>query len=376
MSELYIGLMSGTSLDGVDAVLADFTTGKPVVLATHYTPFQAELRQALKRLCSGCEHELALYAELDVHLGRLFAAASTALLTESGIPAQRIRAIGSHGQTVRHYPDRAFATSLQIADPNLIAELTGIPVVADFRRRDIAAGGQGAPLVPAFHAAQFHQAGVSRAILNIGGIANLTILPASAQDPITGWDTGPGNTLLDGWILQHRGATHDEGGRWAATGTVVPELLERLLADDYFQRRPPKSTGPEHFHLAWLQRHLAGITRALDPADVQATLCELTTASIAQTVIDHAPGCTEVLVCGGGVHNHHLMDRLKARLLPRTIRSTASHGIDPDWVEALAFAWLARQHLAGRAGNLPAVTGARSAVILGTFCPAAGHRPA
>jgi anhydro-N-acetylmuramic acid kinase len=358
----YIGLMSGTSLDGVDALLVDFTAAQPRAIASHYHPYPAELRSELLTLCHASHIELHRLAQLDVMLGELYAAAVRELLNTSRTDANTVAAIGSHGQTVRHHPAGPHPYTLQLGDPNIIAERTGITTVADFRRRDIAAGGQGAPLVPAFHAALFRHAGRNRVILNLGGMANITVLPRDTAIPVTGFDTGPGNVLLDGWAARHRGTPYDAGGAWAAGGTVLPALLRRLLADPYFTAPPPKSTGRERFHLEWLEAQLEGTE---DPQDVQATLLELTARSVAQAISDHAADAEEILICGGGAGNGALMQRIGFHLAPRAVHSTAHHGVEPQTVEAMAFAWLARQTLCGEAGNLPTVTGARHPVVLG-----------
>ncbi|MFP3874877.1 MAG: anhydro-N-acetylmuramic acid kinase [Thiohalophilus sp.] len=369
MTTYYIGLMSGTSLDGIDAALLDFSAA-PSLLAHHSQPLPDALRQQLYQLQSPGQDELTTVMRLDVELGRLFAKAVQALLKKTGLSANRIAGIGSHGQTLRHYPDGPNPSTLQIGDPNLIAELTGITTIADLRRRDMAAGGQGAPLVPAFHAALFRHSSRNRAILNIGGIANLTLLPATAKTPITGFDSGPGNGLMDAWIEQHQQQSYDRDGEWAASGHVHPGLLERLLHDPYFARTPPKSTGREYFNLSWLQAALEPFAD-LAPRDVQATLCELSARSIAEALQATMQSVDEVLICGGGVHNRTLYQRLGELLTPARLASTAEAGLDPDWVEAAAFAWLARQTLAGQPGNLPSVTGASHPVVLGGIYPGA-----
>jgi anhydro-N-acetylmuramic acid kinase len=361
-ASLYIGLMSGTSLDGVDALLVDFAAEQPRIRAACHTPYPPELRAELLELSHASHPELHRLAQLDVMLGELYAAGVRRLLDEAGAAAADIRAIGSHGQTVRHHPHGPHPYTLQLGDPNIIAERTGITTVADFRRRDIAAGGQGAPLVPAFHAALFRHPDHARVILNLGGIANITVLPHQAQVPITGFDTGPGNALLDGWSARHCGTPYDAAGRWAGGGTSSPRLLQRLLDEPYFALPPPKSTGRELFNLAWLDARLDGTET---PQDVQATLLELTAASVARAVAEYAAGAREVLACGGGVYNSALMARLAVLLGPRAVLSTAELGVDPQAVEAMAFAWLARETLAGRPGNLPAVTGAAHPVMLG-----------
>jgi anhydro-N-acetylmuramic acid kinase len=298
-----------------------------------------------------------------MRLGQLFGDAARELLATSGKTPSQIRAIGSHGQTIRHRPSAHYPFTRQIGNPSAIAEFTGITTVADFRSRDLAAGGQGAPLVPAFHAAMFQKTGVSRAIVNIGGIANVTWLPDEVAAPVVGFDTGPGNTLLDQWIKRHRGELCDRDGKWAAGGVVQEDLLKRLSADAYFAASPPKSTGPEHFHLDWVSQALTGQE---SPQDVQAALAELTARSISSALLKQLPSRPgEVYLCGGGTHNRDLVARLSRTLGDVPLATTATLGIDPDWVEATAFAWLAHRTLAGQPGNLPSVTGARHAAILG-----------
>lgn len=375
MSDLFIGLMSGTSMDAADAALVDLSGDKPKLIAAHRTPLTSELRAALLALCAPGPNEIERIAELDARLGEIFADSTLALLKKAGVNATEVLAIGSHGQTVRHQPTGPYPFSLQIGNPALIAQRTGITTVADFRRADIAAGGQGAPLVPAFHNAVFRSSEHDRVVVNIGGIANITILPKDAKQFVTGFDTGPGNVLLDAWAERHLGKRMDEDGRFAASGKVQEDLLAQLLQDDYFSLAPPKSTGREHFNMAWLDTILhqhplshqgeGGGEGENSAQDTQATLCELTAASIAQAIHHHAPQTREVLICGGGAHNAHLMQRLRARLKSCSVESTEKHGINPDWVEAMAFAWLAKQTLEGKLGNLPAVTGATRAVVLG-----------
>ena len=359
----YIGLMSGTSVDGIDAALVSIpASGQLALLATHQHPFPAALRNAIQALMQPGPNEIEREGELDVQLGRLFAAAAHALLAKSGVSASRVRAIGSHGQTIRHRPHAPHPFSRQIGNPSVIAEETGITIVADFRARDLAAGGEGAPLVPAFHQWVFRKPGVNRVIVNIGGIANITWLPASENSAVLGFDTGPGNTLLDQWIARHRNEPYDRDGAWAASGRVQKDLLAQLLAYEYFAKAPPKSTGREHFNLAWLEQQLAG---KLAPEDVQATLAEFTAASIAQGLKFLPEEIGEIYICGGGTHNRHLLARLGALLPGIPVATTGALGLDPDWVEAAAFAWLAHQTLAGHAGNLPSVTGARHPALLG-----------
>jgi anhydro-N-acetylmuramic acid kinase len=359
----YIGLMSGTSVDGIDSALVSIPANDQLVLlATHQHPFPAALRDAIQALMQPGPNEIEREGELDVQLGRLFAEAAKTLLAKSGVSAPSIRAIGSHGQTIRHHPHAAYPFSRQIGNPSVVAEDTGITTVADFRARDLAAGGQGAPLVPAFHRWLFRKTGVNRAIVNIGGIANITWLPAAESSAVLGFDTGPGNTLLDQWIARHRNELYDRDGAWAASGRVQNSLLARLMADEFFATAPPKSTGREHFNLEWLEHWLAD---KFAPEDIQATLAELTVTSIAQGLNSLPEKVDEIYICGGGHHNRHLLARLHALLPGIPLDSTEALGLDPDWVEATAFAWLAHQTLAGHAGNLPSVTGARHPVLLG-----------
>ncbi len=362
-STLYVGLMSGTSIDGVDGVVADFGVPPCRTLAHVHVGFEAALRDELTALQRKGADELRRSALAANGLMDACATAVSALLTAAGLEPSRIAAIGVHGQTIRHRPDQGFTT--QLANPARLAEATGITVVADFRSRDVAAGGQGAPLVPAFHAALFRMADRHRVVVNIGGIANITDLPASGS--VHGFDTGPGNTLLDAWCERHTGQRFDPEGAWAARGNVIAALLGDMQADPYFDHPPPKSTGRDHFNLRWLQRFL---TASPAPTDVQRTLTALTTQTIADAIVKHCVGATEVLVCGGGAHNLTLMRDLAAALHPRTVATTAALGVPVDEVEALAFAWLAREALAGRPGNLPAVTGARGLRVLGAIYPA------
>lgn len=361
MSNLYIGLMSGTSADGIDAALVDFSTPTPSLVATHYTPYTAALREAILALATPGENEIQRLGELDVALGEAFAASSLALLKQAKINPENISAIGSHGQTVRHQP-RSF--SLQIGDPNVIAARTGITTIADFRRKDIALGGQGAPLVPAFHREVLSTTAHHRAVVNIGGIANVTLLPSDGSLTL-GFDTGPGNVLLDGWIHKHQQKSHDEHGDWGRSGTCCDALLNQMLQDPYFQQPAPKSTGREYFNAHWLDAKLHSYNTPLAAADVQATLTALTAHSILNAVASHF--CEgEILICGGGAHNRYLMDCLSKQAGSQlTVTSTESHGISPDWMEAMAFAWLAKQTLTHQAGNLPSVTGAARTSVLG-----------
>jgi anhydro-N-acetylmuramic acid kinase len=367
MPDYYIGLMSGTSVDGIDAVLVNFEGRGVDILATHSHPFAETLQFALRRAAqTPPDQPIENIGSLDRQVGASLCDAALELIDRSGVSRRDIAAIGSHGQTVRHQPNALRPYTLQIGNPDAIAAGTGITTVADFRSSDIAAGGQGAPLVPPFHAWLFGQPSVCRVILNIGGIANVTILPGD-DAPVTGFDTGPGNTLLDHWIARHRGRKFDEHGAWAASGTCVDALLERLLTFGYFHLDPPKSTGLEEFNLDWLSCHDVD---GLDPADVQATLAELTARSVALHIDAHAPAARDVFVCGGGAHNTDLMRRLARNLPAMNVDTTGSLGLDPDWVEAAAFAWLAMRTTSGLPGNLPSVTGASREVVLGTIhCP-------
>lgn len=355
--------MSGTSLDGIDAVLATFEDNTCKLLHSQFTPFDEALRVELLALNSAGENELERAALAANELSRRYATTIRTLLEKAEIRAAQVRAIGCHGQTVRHRPDLGF--TIQLANPALLAELTGIAVVADFRSRDLAAGGQGAPLVPAFHAALFRHPERHRVIVNIGGISNLTSLPPHGT--VLGFDCGPGNLLLDAWTTQHLGHPYDKDGAWAAGGQPIPELLRQLLAEPFFAAPPPKSTGRDLFNLAWLAHFLSP---DFPPVDVQATLLELTATGIAAAIQDHCSTASEIYLCGGGAHNGTLVRRLKQSLPNRSIAPTDDLGVNADWVEAFAFAWLARQTLSGQPGNLPEVTGAKGARILGAIYPA------
>lgn len=363
---LYLGLISGTSADGIDAALVRFDP-RPRLVAARTFAYEAWLRRRVLAL-SQLEAAPTLddVGETDALIGEAFAAAARALLGGAGVAPAAVAAIGSHGQTLRHRIGGPASFSLQLGDPNRIVERTGITTVADFRRRDIAAGGQGAPLMPAFHAGVLARPGEARAVLNLGGIANLTLLPADGR--VRGFDTGPANGLMDAWCERHLGQAYDAGGAFAATGTVDAPLLEALLADPWFALPPPKSTGRDHLHLGWLEARLG--ERTLPVADVQATLCELSARTVIEALQRTQPDTVALLVCGGGVHNPVLMGRLQALLPDARVESTASEGLDPDFVEAMGFAWLARETLAGRPGNRPEVTGAAGPRVLGAIYPA------
>ena len=366
---LYIGIMSGTSMDGIDASLVEFHPQGHKHLASHNHPWPQELQQQLRAISQPGNNEIDRLGVLDARVANEFSQCVSELLQRSNYSPQQISAIGSHGQTIRHRPEESIPFTLQIGDPNIIAEQTGITTVADFRRRDMAAGGQGAPLVCAFHAAIFREKTENRVILNIGGIANITVLPADTNTPVSGFDTGPGNTLLDAWARRHLNAQYDESGAWANGGKVDPSLLTEMLKSDYLQLAPPKSTGPEQFNLEWLDSILDRLPQ-IDPQDVQTTLVDFSAITIAQAIQRWATGSDRVIVCGGGVHNQTLVRRLQEETRETPVESSASYKIDPDHIEAMAFAWLARQTMLGLPGNFPDVTGASGTRILGGIYPA------
>lgn len=361
---LYLGVMSGTSLDGLDIALIDQAQNTRLI-GTRYLPMPAELRAELLALCAPGPDELARAAMAEQQWVRLAAEGIAALLQQHDLAPQAIRAIGSHGQTVRHEPARGF--TIQIGNPALLAELSGITVVSDFRRRDLAAGGQGAPLVPAFHEALFASPQSPRAVLNIGGFSNLSLLEPGQQ--VHGFDCGPGNVLLDAWIQRHRGVDYDQDGQWASTGKVQTPLLQALLGDDFFRTQGPKSTGRELFNLTWLDQHLSALP-SYAAQDVQATLLELTAISVIAALQAAQDNTAELLVCGGGARNLRLMQRLAALLPDCAVSSTDAYGVPADWVEAMAFAWLAHCCLEGIPANRPSVTGAKGLRVLGAIYPA------
>lgn len=357
--------MSGTSLDGVDVALVNLHGTKArnqqcEVIHTYFSAFTPELRAGLLSLHTSGSNELERTALLGNQLAHLYANAVNQMLATNGVSREQVVAMGCHGQTIRHRPELGF--TLQIGNPALLAELTGITVIADFRSRDIAAGGQGAPLVPAFHQALFADDSLCRAVINIGGIANLTHLPAKGM--ASGFDTGPGNMLMDAWAERHLGKPYDESGLWAATGQVITALLDELLTEPFFKLAPPKSTGRDLFSLGWLEEHLPPDFKT---ADIQRTLLELTASSIANAVKTYCGNVNEIYLCGGGAHNHLLVERLRQLLHPARISLSDALGISVNWVEAAAFAWLARQTLLKQPGNLPEVTGAKAARILGAI---------
>jgi anhydro-N-acetylmuramic acid kinase len=350
--------MSGTSLDGIDAVLVDFSQPKPLQIAQYYLPFDDTLKNDLLALHLPAHNELHQAQIIGNQLARMYAAAVAPLLTQATSSSTEVRAIGCHGQTIRHRPEHGY--SLQIGNAALLAELTGISVVSDFRSRDIAAGGQGAPLVPAFHDHVLRHPGIHRVIVNIGGISNLTDLPPRAS--ASGFDCGPGNLLMDAWCMQHQGKPYDDGGAWAASGKVIPTLLDQMLAEPYFALPPPKSSGRDLFNISWLHNKLQGDETA---ENVQATLLELTCRSIALAIQKHCRGAAEIYLCGGGARNQALHDRLAALLPGSSVATTNTLGVDSDYLEAVAFAWLAQQALQGKPANLPQVTGAKHPCLLG-----------
>ncbi|ATS22752.1 anhydro-N-acetylmuramic acid kinase [Xanthomonas phaseoli pv. phaseoli] len=369
-SPLYLGLMSGTSADGIDAALvrfADATHRRCELVAGATVAWEPQLRQTLVAIGQGAETvAIDALGQLDAQVGLAFAAAANQLIGDSGVARRQIRAIGSHGQTIRHRPNANPAFTWQIGDASRIAEHTGITTVADFRRRDVAASGQGAPLMPAFHLAMLGAGDEDRAVLNLGGIGNLTLIPRDGA--VLGFDTGPANALLDSWCQRHHGTPFDAEGAFAASGRVDAALLQALLADPWFALPPPKSTGREQFHLDWAVQAMG--SARLEAADVQATLLELTAASVADALLRLQPTTRRVLVCGGGVRNPVLLARLAARLPGMAVESSARYGLDPDYLEAMGFAWLAAELLAGRAANLPSVTGAAGPRLLGAIYPA------
>jgi anhydro-N-acetylmuramic acid kinase len=373
MTELYIGLMSGTSMDGVDAVLVNFSEGKPRVMQHACAPLSADLRTEFLALNTSGTDELHRAALAANALARLYAKLVHKLLSGSGARSADVLAIGAHGQTVRHRPQCFDSTgyTIQLNNPALLAELTGIDVVADFRSRDVAAGGQGAPLVPAFHLEMFGRAGKTITVLNIGGISNLSVL--DARDPtrtsVVGFDCGPGNALMDHWCHLQTGQNFDAGGQWAACGQVHPQLLEHLASDPFFSQPPPKSTGRDLFNAEWLGHKLSQLPQ-LRVQDVQATLTELTAMTCCAAIEKYAPDSEVLIVCGGGALNTHLMGRLNSRLPSVQVAASDDYGLAPQQVEATAFAWLARKAISRETANIPAVTGAAGARILGAIYPA------
>lgn len=364
--DYYLGMISGTSMDAVDCVLVEITDGLPCVVAKHAGVIPDDLKHKLTLLCSNRDIDLQTLGIADIEVGRAFATTALELMEGQGLDAKDICAIGSHGQTIWHHPPRAHgdtAFSIQIGDPNTIAERTGVTTIADFRRRDMAAGGQGAPIVPVLHQALFQSDKVDRIVLNLGGIANITVLPKDGSSPI-GLDTGPASVLMDAWISLHQQRPYDPAGAWAASAVADPELLQLLLDEPYFRRKAPKSTGRELFNLPWLESKLLQLPAPPSPAVVQATLLELTTQSIARE-IEQTVATGEIIVCGGGSHNTALMQRLVERLPGFSIDVTTNRGLDADYVEATAFAWFAYRTLRRIPTSFHPFTGAKHAVVAG-----------
>ncbi len=362
-SEIYAGLMSGTSLDGIDIAILDFSEYPPRLLHAETAPYSDGVRQRLRDLCQSPTTTLDDLYTLDAELGEMYAQFVNHALKSADIDRATVKALGCHGQTIRHSPDSPVPFTVQIGDPNRIATLTGITTVADFRRMDIALGGQGAPLAPAFHRFLFRSDEEDRALVNIGGIANLTLLPANPEQAVIGFDTGPGNTLLDYWNGTHRDSAYDDAGTWASSGQVIETLLEQMIsAEDYFNLEPPKSTGTEYFGPSWLSQFVDNLS---DATDVQATLVELTALTIANAISQLPQPPQSLFVCGGGAHNKYLLDRLAANTPDCKLATTEALGMHPDFVEASAFAWLARARIELQVGNIPGVTHAERAAILG-----------
>lgn len=369
---LTIGLMSGTSVDGVDAALCEFdSSGTMKIRQTIFHPYDVALRERIHGLCNNSAPPEKDVMKVDQELVECFTKAVNELLLKSNVAAADVSAIGSHGQTIRHCPECDPPFSQQIGSAGALAQETGITTIGDLRNADLLAGGQGAPLAPGFHNAIFRSAKKNRVILNIGGIANVTLLPADPAEPVIGFDTGPGNTLIDAWVRRSLGQAYDQDGRWARSGTVIPGLLQHLLKEPFFDLPPPKSTGRELFSDSWLMEKLQNFSEHR-AEDIAATLVALTVSTIADAINRFAGDTDEVYVCGGGAHNRYLLEQLATTLAGPRLATTAELGIDPDWVEAAAFAWLARQTLLGLPGNLPEVTGASRPVVLGTLHAATG----
>lgn len=367
MDNLYIGLMSGTSADGIDAALVDFKRERPHLIDYFYEPYPEAIRSEILALSLAGKNEIERLSVLDHLLGKAYAQTVNQLLQKTKMHPHEIKAIGSHGQTIRHAPNHQSKFTLQIGDPNIIAALTSITTVADFRRKDMALGGQGAPLVPAFHHHVLQPTKSDRAIVNIGGIANVTILKKDKPDEVIGFDTGPGNALMDAWIHEHLNKHYDDGGCFASQGTINHDLLKEMLNDNYFCRSYPKSTGREYFNLSWLKQITRKHLEKLAACDVQSTLLELTAQSIIFS-IRKILSDGEILICGGGAKNNYLLERLSELGKPNfAVKTTAAYGIPPDWMEAMAFAWLALRTINKQTGNLASVTGAKYNSILGAI---------
>jgi anhydro-N-acetylmuramic acid kinase len=360
--DIYVGLISGTSMDAIDAVAVRFGKQAVSICGQLALPYCDDLRSDIARAAAAARYDVDELGMLDIRIGRAFSDAAVRVVQQAGATPQQIVAIGSHGQTIRHRPDGPAPFSMQLGNGAVIAARTGIATVCDFRNTDIELGGQGAPLVPAFHGWLFASETDARAVVNIGGIGNVTIL--DRREVVGGYDTGPGNTLMDAWTQRHRDEAYDNNGAWAAAGRVDADLLEVMLTHPYFAKPSPKSTGPEEFNLEWVDACIDRVASEPDAGDVLTTLAELTALTIAMSIRDH-PRVTDIAVCGGGASNAHLMERLTHHAGSAAVTSTQQWGLAPDWVEACAFAWLARARLSGVAGNVPAVTGARRPAILG-----------
>jgi len=372
MSEFYIGLMSGTSLDGADVVLVEFDRTDCVVHAANTSPFPQQLATGLRRLAETPESSLEELGILDVALGSFFAESVRQLVGDSQREAADITAIGYSGHTIFHKPALPHPFTMQLGDPNMIASATGIDTVADFRRMDMAHGGQGAPLTPTFHAWRFSAPEETRVVVNLGGVANITVL--DPERPLAGFDTGPANSLMDGWCRRCWEKRYDEQGRRARSGNVAPDLLAEFLADPYFQRQPPKSTGFEYFNIGWVEDRLAASASDVSERDVLTTLAELTAISVSDAIRASAPTCQRIILCGGGTFNSFLVERLEEHLAGCVVELSAAYGIGPEWVEAVAFAWLAQRRLKEQGGNAASVTGARQTAVLGGLYSAEGSK--
>lgn len=363
-SDLYIGLMSGTSVDAIDAVLMDFSLSNSHIVSSYSQPISSQLRNDINSLIAKYKQPKHI-DQLDKQFAQTSCDAVNQLLKLAAIETKQVSAIGSHGQTVFHNPNGTPPVSIQIGNPQIIANITGIPTVGNFRQADIDAGGQGAPIACAYHAEVLQSTTEERVILNLGGIANITKLPKNKNQAIIGFDTGPANTLMDAWTQKHLNKTFDEDGHWAQSGSVNAALLEQMLGDDYFTNPPPKSTGREHFNLEWLQHYLDKHDKAISTEDVQATLLALTIQSITKSINAWCPQSENVLLCGGGSENKFLVDQLNKTLVKITLNYTSDHGVPSKWMEAMAFAWLAKQNIENKPSNIPSVTGADKAVVLG-----------
>lgn len=366
-NNLFIGLLSGSSMDAIDAAIVSFDNNIPELICTESYPIPVSFKSQCLHLSQQGQGSIDDFGRLDAEAGELFSSAVLSLLKKANVQSKEIRAIGSHGQNLRHRPYDNPPFSLQIGDPNIISERTGIITIADFRRRDLAAGGQGAPLAPGFHSVVFGHQNENRVIVNIGGISNITLLPKDPNQHIIGFDTGPGNCLMDSWVSKYWQLNFDAEGKIASQGNVQSDLLNYCLEDEYFKKTPPKSTGREYFNLQWLDQKINELNfhkNKIEASDIQATLLALTADSIASMIQQHAPVDAEIFVCGGGAHNDALMKKLNSNL-QKEVLSTEKLGISPDWVEAMLFAWLAKQTLAGKSGNCPSVTGAKRAIPLG-----------